>query len=493
MALHFTEPKSPPRVRFAPSPTGDLHIGSARTALFNYLFAKHYGGSFVLRIEDTDKVRSTEESLRSLVEGLRWLGIKWDEGPDEDHPTDLDRERGDFKPYLQSERQGSHHDAARKLLETGYAYECTCPPLEEVGAGKCRCAEKQAELKDIPKDQKSLKFRILPGAPVVVRDLIRGEVIFHRDDLQDFIIIRADGYPTYNFVVVIDDAAMKITHVMRGDDHLSNTPKQILIYEALGLEVPQFAHIPLIHGSDGTRLSKRHGATSVMEYKNAGYLPDAFVNYLVRLGWNDGTENEMYTLKELEAAFHLHQISASPAAYDQDKLRWYNGKYIRLKTPEELFDACLPFLPEYVQPSDLNDSTRTWLVGLIKLYQDRFEVFSELPDLLKFYFADPKDYSAEDLVNAKVTGDALKSLIELKKILKDVEWTSAEIEKSIREFVKKKGVKLGEIVHPLRLVVTGRSATPGIFETLYYVGKESTIRRIDNFLTHYASPNQGVK
>jgi glutamyl-tRNA synthetase len=493
MALHSTEPKSPPRVRFAPSPTGDLHIGSARTALFNYLFAKHYGGSFILRIEDTDKVRSTEDSLKSLVEGLRWLGITWDEGPDENNPVDLSIERGNFKPYLQSARRDSHNDAAMKLLEAGYAYECVCPPLETVGAGKCHCADRQHEFKDIPRDQKSLKFRILPGAPVVVHDMIRGEVIFHRDDLQDFIILRADGYPTYNFVVVVDDSAMKITHVMRGDDHLSNTPKQILIYEALGLDVPQFAHIPLIHGSDGTRMSKRFGATSVMEYKSDGYLPEAFVNYLARLGWNDGTENEMYTLKELETAFHLHQISASPAAYDKDKLNWYNGKYIRMKTPEELYDACLPFLSEYVNPSDINASTREWLSGLLHLYSERMEVLSELPDLLSYYFVDPKKYPEEELAKANVTGETLRSLIELKRVLKDITWTTADLDKTIREFVKSKGIKLGALVHPLRLIVTGRSATPGIFETLFFIGKDACLRRIDHFLANYASPGNGAK
>jgi glutamyl-tRNA synthetase len=490
MALPNHEPTSPPRVRFAPSPTGELHIGSARTALFNYLFARHYAGRFILRIEDTDKARNTEESLRNLVEGLRWLGIRWDEGPDEDVPTDINRERGDFGPYLQSARTESHHGAARKLKESGYAYDCVCPPVEAVGAAKCRCHERQKELEGVPGDQKSLKFRILPGPPVVVHDLIRGEVVFHRDDLQDFIILRADGLPTYNFVVVVDDAAMKISHVLRGDDHLSNTPKQILMYEALGLEMPQFAHIPLIHGSDGTRMSKRHGATSVVEYKQDGYLPEAFVNYLARLGWNDDTDKEIYSLKELEEAFHLWQVSSSPAAYDRDKLLWYNGKYIRSRTPEELYRACLPFLSAYVQPNDINGSTREWLIGLIGLYQDRVTVLSEISDLVGFYFTDPKDYSAEDLTKAKVTGDALKSLVELKKLLTGIPWTVADLDKTIREYVEKKGVGLGAVVHPLRLVVTGRRATPGIFETLFYVGKEPTLRRLDHFLANYMSPGQ---
>ena len=488
MALPSSEPTSPPRVRFAPSPTGELHIGSARTALFNYLFARHYGGAFILRIEDTDKLRSTEESLAHLVEGLTWLGIEWDEGPDKNNPTDLSSERGEYGPYLQSARRESHHEAARKLKEAGVAYDCVCPPQETVAVGKCRCFERQKELEGIPPEEKSLKFRIPPGPPVVVHDLIRGEVVFRRDDLQDFVILRAGGEPTYNFVVVVDDAAMKITHVIRGDDHLSNTPKQVLVYEALGLVPPLFAHIPLIHGSDGTRMSKRHGAVSVMAYKDEGFLPEAFVNYLARLGWNDDTDREIYSLKELESAFYLHQVSASPASYDRDKLLWFNGKYVRAKTPEELYRACVPFLREFAKPNDINESTRAWLIGLIGLYQDRMTVLSDIADLASFYFVDPKEYSEEDLRKANVTGDAFKALAELNKLLEDTPWTAGDLEKTIRGYVERKGVKLGDVVHPLRLVVTGRRATPGIFETLYYVGKEPTLRRLESFLANYRPP-----
>lgn len=487
MALKPLEPTEPPRVRFAPSPTGELHIGSARTALFNYLFARHYGGSFILRIEDTDKARSTEESLKSLVEGLRWLGIMWDEGPDENFPTDISRELGNYGPYLQSARRKSHIDAALRLLESGYAYECICPPLETTGASKCSCLEKQNQLGDIPRDKKSLKFRVMPGPPVLVHDQIRGEVVFNRDDLQDFIILRADGTPTYNFAVVVDDSSMKISHVIRGDDHLSNTPKQILIYEALGLEMPYFAHIPLIHGSDGTRMSKRHGATSVMEYKQEGFLPEAFVNYLARLGWNDDTDKEIYSLKELEEAFRLWQVSSSPAAYDRDKLLWYNGKYIRMQSPERLYELCLPFLEPYFS-NEINKKGRNWLTGLITLYQERITLLSELPELIKFYFEDLVQYSDEDLKSAKVTGDSLKAISELKRILQNIDWNVSEIEKAIREYVHNKGVNLGTVVHPLRLVVTGRTATPGIFETLFYVGKESTLRRMEHFLANYSPP-----
>lgn len=479
---------SSPRVRFAPSPTGELHIGSARTALFNYLFAKRHNGSFILRIEDTDKIRSTEESLRNLVDGLKWLGINWDEGPDEEDPMDLSKSRGDYGPYLQTARRESHDEAAQKLREGGHVYECICPPLETAGSGRCRCAERQKELMDVPAEEKSLKFRIPPGPPVVVHDLIRGEVVFRREDLLDFVIVRAGGHPTYNFAVVVDDAGMKISHVIRGDDHLSNTPKQVLIYEALGIEPPEFAHIPLIHGSDGTRMSKRHGAVSVKAYREEGFLPDAFVNYLARLGWNDGTDREIYSLEDLEKAFSLEQVSSSPASFDRDKLLWFNGKYIREKSDEELYEACLPFLRTFVDPSDINTSTREWLTGVILLYKDRIETLGEIEDALEYFFVDPVDYSEEDLSKARVTGDAFNALRELKKILSETEWTAEEIESAIRDYIKRRDLKLKTVVHPLRLVVTGRLATPGIFETLYYVGKEPVLRRLEHFLANYRPP-----
>jgi len=477
-----------PRVRFAPSPTGDLHMGSARTALFNYLFARRYGGKFILRIEDTDKVRSTEESLRDLVDGLNWLGIHWDEGPDEKVPNDESKAKGGHGPYLQSGRINQHREAAMRLLEIGAAYECVCPPAESVGSSKCNCYARQEELKEIPVEEKSLKFHIQPGPPVVVRDLIRGEVMFRRDDLQDFIIVRAGGYPTYNFVVVVDDNAMEITHVIRGDDHLSNTPKQILIYETLGYKVPEFAHIPLIHGPDGTRMSKRHGAVSVEAYRKEGFLPDAFVNYLARLGWNDSTDREIYSLAELEELFSLDNVSSSPASFDRDKILWYNGKYIREKTDEELYGLCLPYLSKYVDPDDLNGSTLKWLTGLISMYRDRIEILSDIVGMLEYYFVDPTNYKEELLRKAKVTGEAFNSLRELKKIFSEIEWTVEEVERAIREYVDRKEIKLKMVVQPLRLVITGTLATPGMFETLYYVGKEATLRRLEYFLANYRPP-----
>jgi len=486
-AIRF-EPENPPRVRFAPSPTGDLHIGSARTALFNYLFAKHYDGSFVLRIEDTDKVRSTEASLNNLVDGLNWLGIHWDEGPDESDPTNLDREKGDFGPYLQSARRQSHHDAAMRLLESGHAFECICPPQETVGTSKCNCQSRQNELKDYPQDQKSIKFHIPPGPPVVVKDIIRGEVVFRRDDLQDFIIMRADGTPTYNYVVVVDDASMEISHVIRGDDHLSNTPKQILIYEALELNVPEFAHIPLIHGPDGMRMSKRHGAVTIEAYQQEGFLPDAFVNYLATLGWNDGTDREIYSLDDIEKLFTLRDVSPSPAIFDRDKILWFNGKYIRELDDDGLYNVCMPYLETCVKPEALESRSKDWLTGMLGLFRERIDVLSDICDRTELFFNDPTHFSEKLLAKARVDGDAFTALVEIKKNLENTDWTTEAIETEIRNYIKRRELKMKAVLQPLRLVLTGTLATPGIFETLYYIGKEATLRRLENFLANYKPP-----
>ena len=282
---------------------------------------------------------------------------------------------------------------------------------------------------------------------------------------------------------------MEISHIIRGEDHLSNTPKQILVYESLGLKVPAFAHIPLIHGPDGSKMSKRHGSVTVREYRNEGFLPDAFVNYLARLGWNDDTDREIYSLSDLEQLFSLEQVSSSPACFDREKLLWFNGKYIRELSDEELFELGLPFIRNFVQPGDLNESTREWLLGLLALYKDRVEVLSGLEGALEPYFVDPKSYQDDALREANVTGDAFRALLELKKRFKTVQWTKEKIEECIKEYVKEKGIKFKMIAQPLRLVVTGSLATPGIFDTLYYVGREPILRRLENFLANYQSPD----
>ena len=319
------------RTRFAPSPTGFLHIGGARTALFNWLYTRRYGGTFILRIEDTDQVRSTEESTRAILDAMAWLGLNWDEGP-----------------YFQAERVNIHREMVQKLIDTGNAYYCTCTPEELEAKRKKALAEGRKPKYDgtcrdrgLPRSSASVvRFRGPEAGITVMHDLIKGNISFNNEELDDLIIERADGYPTYNFAVVVDDAQMGITHVIRGDDHVNNTPKQIQIYEALGYEVPLFGHVPMILGSDRARLSKRHGATSVMAYQEMGYLPEALVNYLVRLGWSHG-DQEIFTMEELVREFSLEAVGKSAAVFNPEKLLWLNQHYIMAYPAERLVESVI--------------------------------------------------------------------------------------------------------------------------------------------------------
>lgn len=472
------------RVRFAPSPTGYLHIGSARTALFSYLFAKRHGGTLVLRIEDTDQMRSTVDSLRNIVEGLLWLNIKWDEGPVYELPR-KGREfesMGPYGPYFQAKRTEGHGKYCGKLIEAGYAYYCDCPPTEVAGASKCRCRNRQDEIKDT--SSASVKFAI-PEGTTAVDDLILGKVKFENEAIEDFLIMRPSGYATYNFAVVCDDIDMRITHVIRGADHLSNTPKQIMIYKALGRPLPEFGHIPLIHGDDGVRLSKRHGAVSVRWYRDEGFLPDALVNYLARLGWSDGTDEEFFTLDELEVKFDLIGVSKGPAQFDLDKLIWFNGKYIRQLDDDALFEAALPYLVKagMVKAKGMTPGRREWLKVVLGLYRDRIDFFGEVPEKTAYFFTDPKEYLLRDLEKAKVDAEAMDLLREILKIIeKTSDFSVKNLEDLLRGFCEEKGVKLGRVVHPLRLAVTGSRASPGIFETLRALGKKRVVRRLGRFV-----------
>ncbi len=472
------------RVRFAPSPTGYLHIGSARTALFNYLFAKRHGGKFVLRIEDTDQMRSTVDSLRNIIEGLLWLNIEWDEGPVYELPPKGKEfeSMGPYGPYFQAKRTEGHRKYSGKLIEAGYAYYCDCPPTEVAGASKCRCRDRQDDIKDT--SSASVKFAI-PEGTTDVDDLILGEVTFENEAIEDFLIIRPSGYATYNFAVVCDDIDMRITHVIRGTDHLSNTPKQIMIFETLGKPLPKFGHIPLIHGDDGVRLSKRHGAVSVRWYRDEGFLPDAFVNYLARLGWSDGTDEEFFTLDELEVKFDLSGVSKGPAQFDLDKLIWFNGKYIRQLDDDALFEAALPYLVQAgtVKAKGMTPGRREWLKVVLGLYRDRMDYFGETPEKIAYFFTDPKEYLLSDLEKAKVDAEAIGLLRELLSIIEKVsDFSVKNLEDLLRGFCDEKGAKLGRVVHPLRLAVTGRRASPGIFETLRALGKKRVVRRLGRFV-----------
>lgn len=472
------------RVRFAPSPTGHLHIGGARTALFNYLFARHNNGKFILRIEDTDRTRSTDEYIETIIEGMKWLKLEWDEGP-----------------FRQTDRFDVYKNYVDKLLKEGNAYCCYCTPgeLEQrrkdaIAQGKTpkydgRCRNKErVQGVEGSRVQAAVRFKMPQEGQTVVHDLIRGKVVFENDQLDDLIIMRSDGTPTYNFTVVVDDVDMKTTHVIRGDDHLNNTPKQIHIYKALGYDIPLFAHLPMILGADKTRLSKRHGATSVMAYKEMGYLPDALVNYLVRLGWSYG-DQEVFTREELIKYFSFENVGKSSAVFNPEKLIWLNSQYIIKSNPEELAELVMPFLENAGIIQKGEDIDRQWLSKAIKILQERSKTLVELANSLRYYIAEEVEYNEK--AKAKFLNEKSRDLlIELKDALNALsDFSVAELEKSFKSIIEKHGIKLGALAQPVRVAITGGTESPGIFEVLEIVGKEKTIKRLEKAIETIESEN----
>lgn len=458
------------RTRFAPSPTGDLHIGGARTALYNWLLARKYKGSFILRIEDTDVTRSTNESIQVILEAMKWLGMDWDEGP-----------------FFQTQRLHIYQEAAERLLRDGKAYRCYCTP-EEL-AQKRENALKEGlkpkydrtclQRKVHPNRQYAIRFFSPDEGKTIVDDIIQGRVEFDNSELDDLIIIRSDGFPTYNFSVVVDDATMDITHVIRGNDHLNNTPRQIQIYKALGYPLPKFAHVPMILGPDKKKLSKRHGAQSVMEYKKMGYLPQAVINYLVRLGWSYGDQEE-FTKTELIEKFSLEGIGRSPAAINPGKLDWLNGQYIKKIDLDELIEMIRPFIEERGYSVNDQNLLRRAVISL----RERVKTLIELAELSEFYFASEVQYeenaSQKFLVKefAPIFEDAIKYI--LSRPILDKEFSHHIIKKMAEE----KGEPLVRIAQPLRVALSGRTVSPPIDEVMEVLGKERVIERLKKAIEH---------
>ncbi|MBI5213210.1 MAG: glutamate--tRNA ligase [Nitrospirae bacterium] len=462
------------RVRFAPSPTGHLHIGGARTALFNYLFARHYNGTFVLRIEDTDTTRSTEEYIEAIVEGMKWLKLDWDEGP-----------------YRQTDRFDIYRNYVERLLMEGKAYRCYCAPEEleqrrqdALAQGKPpkydgRCRNLAEPVPDKPF---AVRFKMPQEGATIVNDLIKGPIEFDNNVLEDLIILRSDGAPTYNFVVVVDDIDMKITHIIRGDDHINNTPKQIHIYRAFGWEPPQFAHLPMILGADKTRLSKRHGATSVMAYKDMGYLPDALVNYLVRLGWSYG-DQEIFTREELIQYFTMDNVGKSASVFNPEKLLWLNSQYIMKEDAKGLAEAAVPFLIKEGVIQEGQQLDIQWLSRAVNTLKERSRTLVELAASLKYYILEyvEIDSKAKDKF---LKPENLKHLSELHGILSGLpDFTAAELERVFHAFADERGIKLGAVAQPVRVAVTGGAASPGLFEVLEIVGKEKVLKRLSKVIS----------
>jgi len=494
------------RVRFAPSPTGFLHIGGARTALFNWLFARHTGGTFILRIEDTDEVRSTDESVDAIFTSMKWLGLDWDEGP-----TGSVRQtsggltlavRGDYGPYFQMQRLDLYQKACDALIDKGMAYPCYCTP-EEVEKmremallakrppkydGTCRkLSPDERKLREAEGRKKSVRFRTLHEGNTRFTDLVRGAMDFENVLLEDFVILKTSGVPTYNFACVVDDHHMKISHVIRGDDHLSNTPRQILVYQALGWEPPQFAHLAMILGSDGSRLSKRHGATSVTEYRDAGYLPEVMLNYLALLGWGTEDSQQIFEKQDMVDKFLLERCGKSPATFDPAKLIWMNGEYVRKTPVPRLAELGKPF---FTPPHDVAAVPQARYEQSVALEHEKIKLLTDIPKLVDFLLWDDYEYREEAVAKVLKQPGADAMLEELSKRLTALEpFDAASIEAMCKALAKDKTVKNGAVFHPLRVSTSGRTEGPSLFHFVEFLGKAKTLERIARAQKHLGASN----
>ncbi|MBI4527574.1 MAG: glutamate--tRNA ligase [Deltaproteobacteria bacterium] len=456
--------------RFAPSPTGYLHIGGARTALFNYLFARHHGGKFILRIEDTDRERSTPEAIEAILQAMKWLQLDWDEGP-----------------FYQTERFSLYRERIQKLLAEGKAYPCVCAPEEldikrqaalrekrkPAYDGTCRPGE--GVIPPLPQDKPyTIRFASPRSGTTVVNDAVKGEVVFDNRELDDLILARSDGTPTYNFCVVVDDIDMGITHIIRGDDHLANTPRQILLYQGLGYAPPQFAHLPLILGLDKARLSKRHGATSVTAYRDMGYFPEALVNYLVRLGWSHG-DQEIFSRDELIEKFTLEAVGKSAGVFNPEKLLWLNFHYLKSRPLSRLAEDIIPFIEARGYPGPWN---RDWLEKMIGTLRERAKTLTELVEAAQFYLSD--EITIDKKAAKKfLTPEAFKLIEELaEKIAALPELNEQAVERAFTEILQSRQIGLGQLAQPVRVALTGTTVSPGIYEVITVLGKERTLTRL---------------
>jgi len=489
------------RVRFAPSPTGDPHIGNVRTVVFNWLFARKMGGQFVLRIEDTDRTRYQPESIPVIMEGLRWLGLDWDEGPslEELRRSGVeDAERyavgGPCGPYIQSERLEMYREVAEELIERGWAYRCNCSPerLERVRAEQR--ARKQPVMYDrhcrdlppgavSPDEPHVIRLKVPLTGQTVVHDAIRGDVVFDNAGIDDQILLKSDGFPTYHLAVVVDDHYMKITHVIRGDDWIPSTPKRILIYRALGWEVPTYCHVPLVNGPDGRKLSKRHGAISVTEFRDQGYLPEALFNFLALLGWapGKGEEREVFSREELIERFDLFRVNRAPAVFSYDKLDWMNGVYIRALPSEGLLERLLPFWQRAgLVPEPCPEEVRARLARIVPLVRERLKRLTDVVEWTDFFFTEIEPPSAEDLVvkglDAERTLEVLRRTREVLAALPD--FGEEEVEQALRGLVAEMGLKNRQVFGVIRWAATGKKVSPPLFGTLSILGRERVLARL---------------
>jgi nondiscriminating glutamyl-tRNA synthetase len=476
------------RVRFAPSPTGPLHIGGARSALFNYLLAEKYNGTMVLRIEDTDRERSSRESEENIKDSLKWLGINWNEGIDVG---------GDYGPYRQMERLEIYKKYIDGLLKENKAYKCYCTEeeLEKIReeqrnrgetphyTGTCRNLSPEEEEIKIKEGRKPvIRFRVPKGRIVQINDQVRGKVNFETDGVGDFVIVKSDGIPTYNFAVVVDDYEMNITHVIRGEEHLSNTDKQALLYEALDIPKPQFAHVSLILGEDRSKMSKRHGYTSVVKYKENGFLPEAIVNFLALLGWSPEGEEEIFTLDELVKQFSLDRVAKNPAVFNMEKLKWINGYYIRNSSIERIVELAIPYLQNAGYLSqDIDDAQRAWITKIISATRKYLSTVNEITEYMDFFINDQiefEDDKAKNEVQGEQVTDVLHTLIS--KLKKEKILEPSTVKKILKSITKELELKGRKVFMPIRVALTGKMSGPEVHDLISIIGVEKVEKRIQS-------------
>ncbi|MFC1864400.1 glutamate--tRNA ligase [Chloroflexota bacterium] len=475
------------RVRFAPSPTGYPHVGNIRTALFAWLFARHHGGSFIVRIEDTDVARKVEGAVEAILDSLRWLGLDWDEGPEVG---------GKYGPYFQSQRLELYQYAAQQLISQGDAYYCYCSPqrLEEMRADQVRrkqppgydrhCRDLSEEVwaeKAADGIRSVIRFKTPLDGQTRFNDLIWGEVKFENNTLDDLVLLKSDGYPTYHLANVVDDHHMEISHVIRAEEWLSSTPRHVLLYQALGFEPPQFAHQPMLLGADRSKLSKRHGAVSITEFQTQGYLPEAMLNFLALLGWSLDDKTEIMSRQQLIDNYSLERVSRTAAIFNRDKLDWMNGVYIRSLSLEDFTRQALPFLDSGLPPEVERPLSTEYIRQIMPLVQERAKTLAEVPDLVQFFFVDQLDYDASLLVGKNMTQEqALSALRVAGEKLEQLKLFDTEsLEALLRPLAAELGLKTGQLFGTLRTAVTGRTAAPPLFQTMAVLGKERCLRQIE--------------
>ena len=477
---------TPVRVRYAPSPTGFPHVGNIRTALFNWLFARHSGGSFIVRIEDTDVARRVEGATETILDSLLWLGLDWDEGPEVG---------GNYGPYIQSQRLDIYRQAAERLVAQGNAYYCYCSPerLGEMRKEQVRCKALPGydrRCRDLSPEERAqqetdgtipvVRFKTPLSGQTGLSDLIRGEVVFENSTIDDFVLLKSDGYPTYHLANVVDDHLMAISHVLRAEEWLSSTPRHMLLYQALGFEPPQFAHLPMILGTDRSKLSKRHGAVSITEYREQGYLPETMVNFLALLGWSLDDKTELMSRAELVQNFSLERVSRTAAIFNREKLDWMNGVYIRRLSPDAFVQKSLPFLGRGLPARVERPLDTSYVREVMPLVQQRARILAEVAGLVEFFFVDTLEYDSSLLIAKEMSREsAIQALgVSRQRLEKLEKFDEESLEAVLRPLAAELGLKTGQLFGTLRVATTGRTAAPPLFQTMAVLGKERCLERI---------------